>query len=128
MSADTGELDRVAEQLGALRDSVMRAMRPVVSKGALNIKTDWRANAAVSAGAHGRLYPSSITYDLTVSANDIEAVIGPDKAGPQGFLGPILEYGSVNNPPHNDGGRALDAEDGRFVAAVEAAAEAAVLP
>ena len=47
------------------------------------------------------------------------ATIGPDKAVPQGALGNLLEYGSVHNPPHNDGGRALDAELPRFNAQME---------
>jgi hypothetical protein len=47
------------------------------------------------------------------------ATIGPNKAGPQGALGNLLEYGSVKNPPHNDGGRALASELPRFTAQLE---------
>lgn len=127
MGADTGALDALAAQLRTAQAQVLRAVQPVVSKGALNIKNEWRSNATQSAGAHARLYPASITYDLNPGSDSVEAVIGPDKGARQGALGNLLEFGSVNNPPHNDGGRALDAEDPRFVDAVSAAAQAAVL-
>jgi hypothetical protein len=94
----------------------------VVRKGALNVKNDWRANATSSAGRHARLYPASIGYDVTQEPDGASAEIGPDKGRPQGALGNLLEFGSANNPPHNDGGRALDAEEPRMVAAVEAVA------
>lgn len=128
MGADISGLEALAAQLRAVPAQVARATRPVVSRGALNIKNDWRDGARASGGSHARLYPSSITYDMTSGAGYVEAVIGPEKGGPQGFLGAVLEFGSVHNPPHNDGGRALDAEDPRFVAAIQAAANAAVLP
>jgi hypothetical protein len=51
------------------------------------------------------------------------AIIGPDKGGPQGALGNLLEYGSVKNPPHRDGGRALDVEEPRFEAQLALIAE-----
>jgi hypothetical protein len=128
MGADIGGLQALAAQLRALPEELARATRPVVMRGAVNIKNDWRANAAVSAGAHGRLYPLSIGFDEpTDGGGYVEVVIGPNKAGRQGALGNLLEFGSVHNAPHNDGGRALEAEDPRFVAAVEAAVDAALL-
>jgi hypothetical protein len=51
------------------------------------------------------------------------AIIGPDKGAPQGALGNLLEYGSVKNPPHRDGGRAADAEEPRFEAQMALLAE-----
>jgi hypothetical protein len=118
--ADVAGLVRLAADLAASEAAVRQHGRAVVSKGALNVKRDWRANARATAGAHARLYPSSIGYDLHAAAGLIEAVIGPDKGLPQGALGNLLEFGSVNNGPHNDGGRALLAEEPRFIAAVEA--------
>jgi hypothetical protein len=122
MGIDLRELEAVVTVLSATAVEIQREGRAVVSKGALNIKRDWRANARASSGAHARLYPGSISYDVTEGPGEIEAVIGPDKAKAQGALGNLLEFGSVKNPPHNDGGRALDAEEDRFVAAVEAMA------
>lgn len=122
MGIDLGDLDALTVRIVAAAAGVEREGRGIVSRGALNIKTDWRANATASAGRHARLYPFTINYDVTETAGVIEAEIGPDKAKPQGALGNLLEFGSVRNPPHNDGGRALEAEAPRFAAAVEAVA------
>lgn len=111
---------RVLEQAAAGAEP---ALRGVVARGALNVKNDWRNNATQSAGRHARLYPGSISYDLDSVPGGATAQIGPDKARPQGALGNLLEYGSANNAGHNDGGHALDAEEPRMVAAVEAVAE-----
>lgn len=81
----------------------------VVSKGALNIKRDWRKRA--TGIAHAPRYPRSINYDLS----GFTAEIGPeDSPENQGFLGPILEFGGAHNGPRNDGGQALEAEAPRF--------------
>jgi hypothetical protein len=51
----------------------------------------------------------------------VQAEIGYDKDKRGGALGNLLEYGSAaTNPPHRDIGRALDAEEPRFIAAIEA--------
>jgi hypothetical protein len=119
--ADVSGLLSLAVDLAGASAAVQREAPAVVAKGALNIKNDWRANAIATAGRHARIYPYSIGYDPVVAAAGfVEAIIGPDKEKPQGALGNLLEYGSVNNPPHNDGGRALIAEEPRFIAAVEA--------
>jgi hypothetical protein len=119
--ADVSGLLHLGSSLAGASAAVQREAKAVVTKGALNIKNDWRANAIATAGRHGRIYPYSIGYDPVVTGvGYVEAVIGPDKDKPQGALGNLLEYGSVNNPPHNDGGRALLAEEPRFMAAVEA--------
>lgn len=127
MVADVSELVALAAQLRAAPTELDRVLGPVVSKGALNIKNEWRDNARISAGAHAKLYPASIGYDLDGGPGYAQAVIGPDQDARQGRLGNLLEYGSVNNPPHNDGGRAADSEEPRFGDAVEAAAAAAIL-
>jgi hypothetical protein len=122
---DLTELQRITAAIAASGVTVRTEGRAVVSRGALNIKNEWRDNARSSAGAHARLYPNSISYDLTSQGAVVEAVIGPDKDKVQGPLGNLLEFGSAHNPPHNDGGRALDSEEPRFVAQVEALADRA---
>jgi hypothetical protein len=120
MSVDTSGLQSLSAALAAAGAEAERAARAVVSRGALNIKNDWRANARSSGGRHARLYPLSIGYDLIPTpGGGTGAVIGPDKDGPQGPLGNILEYGTSRQGGHNDGGRALLAEEPRFIAAVE---------
>lgn len=109
-------------------DAVLRAVsdaariaptdaRKVVAKGALNIKDD--ARRRIRGLAHARAYPSSITYDLWPNWRGAVAEIGPDKAKRQGALGNLLEYGSVNNPPHPHLAPALAAERPRFERAME---------
>jgi len=122
MSIDIRALEGLVADIARAGAQVERRSQQVISKGALNITTEWRANARATAGRHARLYPSSIGYDLEPSPFGISAVIGPDKDAAQGALGNLLEFGSSKNPPHNDGGRALAAEEPRFLAAVEALA------
>lgn len=94
-----------------------RDTRAVVVRGALNIKRDWRVNARASAPKHAPSYPRTIGYDVhTFGPDQVLAIIGPEKSGRQGALGNLLEYGSVKNPPHNDGGRALVNEVPQFEA------------
>lgn len=124
------DMSSQTEQLGAdlalVPARVAAAASAVVSKGALNVKNDWRNSA--SGLAHAPLYPLSITYDLDVSPGRIAAEIGPDKEKPQGALGNLIEFGSSKNAPHLDGARALDAEEPRFLAAVEDLSESVLLP
>ncbi|MFB7224226.1 MULTISPECIES: hypothetical protein [Terrabacteria group] len=121
---DMGEVRRLERHLTRSIPRLRREARAVTMRGAMNIKKDWRANARGTAGKHARLYPRSISYDFAAYGRDLfMATIGPDKGGPQGALGNLLEYGSVKNPPHNDGGRALDAELPRFEAQMQLLAE-----
>lgn len=114
---DTREVRRLERHLARSIPRVRREARQVTMRGALNVKRDWRANARQSAPRHAPAYPNSISFDFGAYGPDhFMAVIGPDKGGPQGALGNLLEYGSPRNPPHRDGGRALDAEEPRFEA------------
>ena len=110
-------LAALAADLRAAARGAPKTAHAVVKRGAVNVKRDWRANAKGSAGAHARHYPSSIAFDITPPADVVVAEIGADKTLRQGPLGNLLEYGSRNSPPHNDGGRALRAEEPRFVGA-----------
>jgi hypothetical protein len=122
INANTRQLDGLAAvfRFNAGRAQVQAVA--VVSRGALNVKNGWRANATATAGRHARLYPSSISYDMRPHPTGASAEIGPDKGRPQGPLGNLLEFGSVNNPPHMDGARALAAEAPAFTLHVAAIA------
>jgi hypothetical protein len=114
------DLERLASDLMAEGLATVVGVRAVVAKGALNVKKDWRQRA--SGLDHAPRYPFAIGYDVEVLPGLVQAVIGPDKDKTQGALGNLIEFGSAHNPPHNDGGQALQAEDPKFVAAMEALA------
>jgi len=125
---DMSDVRRLEIHLARAIPRARRDARMVVRKGATNIKKDWRANARSSAPKHAPAYPHTIGYDFAAYGRDIFiATIGPENLhrtrGVQGALGAILEYGSVHNPPHRDGGRALDAEEPRFEAQLALIAE-----
>ncbi|WNI16911.1 hypothetical protein [Actinacidiphila sp. ITFR-21] len=113
---DDVELRRLEAHLIRLLPQAERDAIAAVRRGAVNIKNDWKANARASAPKHAPQYPNAIGFDVHRAGPVTIADIGPDKAGPQGALGNLLEYGSARNPPHRDGGRALDAETPRFEA------------
>lgn len=114
---DMRDVRRLERHLVRAVPRARRDARAVTMRGAVNIKREWRANARASSGRHAPHYPGTIGFDFAAYGPDLwMAIIGPDKGGPQGALGNILEYGSVNNPPHRDGGRALDAEEPLFEA------------
>jgi hypothetical protein len=118
VTVDASELNALAATLTEAGRSVPREARAVVEKGALNVKNEARRLA--SGIAHAPLYPSSIGYDVLRAGafGLVEAEIGPDKDRPQGALGNVLEYGTVNNAPLAHLGPALDREAPRFAAAM----------
>lgn len=125
---DMSDVRRLEAHLARVVPRARRDARMVVRKGATNIKKDWKANARASAPKHAPAYPSTIGYDFGAYGRDVTmAIIGPENLhrtrGSQGALGAILEYGSVHNPPHRDGGRALDVEEPRFEAQMALIAE-----
>ncbi|MFG3050324.1 hypothetical protein ACGFZP_05120 [Kitasatospora sp. NPDC048239] len=123
MSADIRELEALVADLARASAETDRQARQVLAKGALNVKRDWQTNARASSGRYAPHYPRSISYDPpSTGPAGISVVIGPDKGAAQGALGNILEYGTSTQAGHNDGGRALAAEEPRFFAAVEALA------
>lgn len=117
---DMRDVRRLERHLARSIPRVRKDARAVTMRGALNVKNNWRANAAQTSGKHAKHYPRTVGFDFAAYGPDLfMAIIGPDKGGVQGPLGAILEYGSVKNPPHNDGGRALAAEMPQFLAQME---------
>lgn len=126
MSAQIAGLNELVADLRRAESSIQRNAAAVVERGALNVKNDARQFA--QGIAHAPLYPESIDYSIHPAglSGVIWAEIGPDKSKPQGPLGNLLEYGSVNNAPLAHLGPALDIEGPKFIAAIGAAAEAAL--
>jgi hypothetical protein len=110
-------LDGLEDLLQTAQDTVLDETKPVVKRGAQNIKTDWRTRWHGLDNAPMLEY--AVTYDTSVDGTRVSAEIGPDKARRQGALGNLIEYGSVNNAPHPGGSPALDAEEPKFLKALE---------
>lgn len=111
-------LDELQRTLTGAASAAPREVTAVVSKGALNIKNDWRR--AWQGLAHAPALPRAISYDVSQTLRGPEAEIGPDKDRSQGALGNIIEFGTVNNAPRPGGLPALQREEPKFVAALEA--------
>lgn len=112
------ELDGFADTLSRAIPAIVPKVKPVVSKGALNIKTQLRDEATKS--VHFKKAAWTISYDLTDDANSVEAEIGPEKKA-AGNLANIAYFGGVNGGGGTvpDPKNALDDEASRFMAALE---------
>jgi hypothetical protein len=121
---DNTGLDELVKLLGNAAEMPIKEATAIVAKGALNIKKD--AQRASSGLKHAPAYPRSIGYDVTASLTEVSAEIGPDKQKPQGALGNLIEYGSVNNSPRPHFLPAAIAEMPKFEKALEDAARKAL--
>ena len=112
--ADIG-LAQLSRELRAVANLAPEEVAKIVKKGAQNIKTDWARRMRMRE-KHGHIphLPKSIGYDVAKTKYGARATIGPNKQASQGPLAHLLEFGSVNNAPHNDGGAALMAEAPNF--------------
>lgn len=121
ISADSSELDDLAEDFNALPKTFMGKVEKVVSKGSLNVKQGWAKRwQGHSSIAH---LPRAINYDLEIEPAMVEGEIGPAHDRTQGPLGHIIEfgnteYGSMRNAPIPGGQPALDEEEPKFVRAL----------
>lgn len=114
MADDLAALERDLEQAAARFPA---EARKVVSKGALNIKNDWR-EAWDDLDGHAKRIHHTIGYDMSPPGGDeIIAIIGPDvnRQRMQGALGGIIEFGVPGkNTPNPGGAVALVNESPRF--------------
>lgn len=113
---DTSGFDGVIYDLTRAGPVLASKVRPIVSKGALNIKNRMQDDARGSQ-YFGQI-ASTIDYDLNVTGDGIEAEVGPNPAkGGSASLAGIAYFGSsrpgggtVNDPVF-----ALEEEAPRFV-------------
>lgn len=105
----THDIDDFASDLARIPSMVVRDMRAVVRQATITGNTVARDNARRSAGAHGKLYPRSFTWETRASlfgGASFTGEYGPDVSRPQG--GMSFEFGSRNQPPHLDLARSAD--------------------
>lgn len=123
MSDISGLNELIADLTDAPR-KVQRGVDRVVDTGAKRMRDDWRQRA--SGSRHAPLYPKSITADSEWKRGAYVAEVGPDKSLPQGALGNLLTFGSVNNPPSGDDIAVADAEAPKFEKAMTDLADGAL--
>ena len=92
MAVDASELRALIADLREAPNLVRREARAVISKGALNIKNQMRDEVARS--RHFR-FAHTVSYDLKVGGDTIEAEIGPETGG-VGSLAGFAYFGGVN--------------------------------
>lgn len=92
VSFDISDVRALAADLGAAPEKVMRGIRPVVARGALNIKRQLQSE--MSSSTHFRPISGAISYDTKVTGEGVEAEIGPDKSRFAGPLANIAYFGS----------------------------------
>ena len=91
---DTSDLDAFAGELLKVGPEVAAGIRPVVQRGALQIKKDWQA--ALAESTHFKGVSHTPTYDTKMSGDGAEAEIGPRTAGRvPGDLVSIAHFGGA---------------------------------
>ncbi len=122
-SIDTSQLGQLEADLGEAVASSGQYINSAMQHTSVNIQDAWREKA--TGNRYAPQFPGSITYDLEVyhgfGASVLRSDIGPDKDRPQGALGNLLEYGSVNNPPRGYGLAALQENEQDFQDGLEKA-------
>lgn len=85
MRIDASDFDDFARELERVAPEVAKGVRPVVQKGALNVKQDW--NDAFRESTHFKGIAGSVNYDTKISVDGVEAEIGPDRGKFPGLAG-----------------------------------------
>ena len=135
IDVDFSDISKLAIDIGEVPDEAGKNLHAAVEVTATEVRDTAREN---SAGLlHAPAFPRSITYDIGSGysllretfggggADSITAQIGPDKDRPQGALGNLIEFGSVNNPPQGIMHGALQANEAGFERGVSKALDAA---
>ena len=118
-------LDELIRDLEAIPEKAPPKFRKVMSKGALNIKMEWRRRWLPRIGGGAQNLPHivrGIGYDTHErrSGTYFEAEIGVAATNPQAPLAHFAEFGTPfpPTPPHPGGLPALEEEEPRYVQAV----------
>jgi HK97 gp10 family phage protein len=118
-------LDELLADLDSLPARAQKEFPGVVSRGALQIKLDWKRQwSPVHTAPHQLPHLArGIGYDLARRGTHFSAEIGVAKSNPQSPLAHFAEFGSINNPPHPGGAPALRREAPKYSKAVADLAE-----
>lgn len=118
-------LDDLIRDLESLPARAAEKFPGVVSRGALQIKADWKRRwTPVGRAPHNLPHVArGIGYDLDRSGTQYSAEIGVARTNPQASLAHFPEFGSIKNAPLPGGAPALRTEAPKFVRAVADLAE-----
>lgn len=94
---DASEVRALAEDFGRAAGRAVPLVDRVVKRAAQNVKNAMVSEAESS--GHYKHFSRSISYDRSARVGVIGYEVGPRKSGPQGALGNLLYFGSVNNGP-----------------------------
>lgn len=90
VSVDVSELRTLSYDLARIPDKVQKGVRPVVAKGAMQVRDKMRADMRESNYFKGNA--RNISYDLKVDGGGVEAEIGPKPTQ----LAHIAYFGGAN--------------------------------
>lgn len=95
MPTDTSQLRAFASELSRVAPGIARQVPAVVKKGASNVKSAMQADFRESP-SFGHI-ARTVTYDVKVSGDGVEAEVGPDKSrGGGASLAHIAYWGGAN--------------------------------
>lgn len=104
--------DDLSISFGEASKELASALYDTFKQSAEETTEEWRSAEAAVAGAHGRPYVRSLSFDMRISS-DIVAEMGPDASMKQGKMSGF-ELGSENQRPHLTGLKAVAAEAPRL--------------
>jgi hypothetical protein len=122
---DSSDFSRLVGDVSRLPVEAQRFLPQALEVTAGKVRDTARKNA--TGMEHAPAFPQSITYDFVGDshgggtlgafiggrgARDYAIEVGPDKDRPQGALGNLIEYGSVNNAPQGIMHGALQEHEG----------------
>lgn len=118
-------LDELLDDLESLPARAQEQFPGVLSRGALQIKLDWKRRwSPVGAAPHQLPHVvRGIGYDLYRHGTNLSAEIGVSRRNPQASLAFFAEFGLPTQAPHPGGAPALRTEAPKYVKAVADLAE-----
>lgn len=108
---DASDFYALAADLSGVGAKAVPALRGGMALAGKTVERAWRNNAVATSGEHGKHYPDSIDSELVFDLGGVSVDVGPNASKPQGSMGKGFEFGSVNQPPHLDGAKALAANE-----------------
>jgi len=121
LSDGVAELRQFAISVGHIADGAYDDVDAVVTKGAVNMKSEMIAD--VSASLHFKGMAGAITYEHENTRNLIRRVVGPDKGRRGGALGNIYYFGTSRGGGSGDIDKPLRSEEPRVLSAMHALVE-----